>query len=105
MAILNSFGAIWGGCGAAIYAYDFRHLNTPLRRGCPEFDRHAWLEGVDGYAGKRRSMEKSIAGPVRELDKAVPLKSIVPFHLTPNRGRGRFAELWLGKLRRDLGVP
>ena len=61
------------------------------------------MEGVDAYAGKRRSMEKSIAGPVRELDKAVPLKSIVPFHLAPNRGRGRFAELWLGKLRRDLG--
>ena len=67
--------------------------------------RHAWLESVDAYAGKRRSMEKSIAGPVRELDKAVPLKSIVPFHLAPNRGRGRFAELWLGKLRRDFGVP
>ena len=105
MAILNSFGAIWGGCGAAIYAYDFRHLNTPLRRSRPELDRHAWLESADAHACERRSMEESIAGPVRELDKAVPLKSIVPFHLAPNRGRGRFAELWLGKLRRDLGVP
>src|SRR3984893_1634719 len=91
------------GCGVAIYAYDFRHLNTPLRSSRPELDRHAWLEGVDAYAGKRRSMEKSIAGPVRELDKAVPLNSIVPFHLAPNRGRRRFAELWLGKLRRGLG--
>jgi hypothetical protein len=82
----------------------FRHLNTPLRRGGPELDRHAWLEGVDAYVGKRRSMEKSIAGPVRELDKAVPLNGIVPFHLAPNRGRGRFAELWLRNLRRDLGM-
>ena len=79
-------------------------MNTPLRGSRPELDRRAWLERVDAYAGKR-SMEKSIARPVRELDKAVPLKSIVPFHLAPNRGRGRFAELWLGKLRRDLGVP
>ena len=98
-------GGLGRGCGAAIYAYDFPHLNTPLRRSRPELDRHAWLEGVDAYAGKRRSMEKSIAELVRELDKAVPLKSIVPFHLAPKRGRGRFAELWLGKLRGDLGVP
>jgi hypothetical protein len=37
------------------------------------------LEGVDAYAGKRRSMEESIAGLVRELDEAVPLFRIVPF--------------------------
>src|ERR1700732_1975267 len=67
-------------CGAAIYAYDFRHLKTPLRRSRPELDRHAWLEGVDAYAGKRKSMEKSIAGPVRELDKAYLLTAL--FHFT-----------------------
>ena len=60
--------------------------------------RHAWLESVDAYAGKRRSMEKSIAGSVRELDKAVPLKRIVPFHLTPNCRRGWFVELRFGRL-------
>src|SRR3984893_4614845 len=92
------------GCGAAIYAYDFRHLNTPLRRSRPELDRHAWLEGVDAYAGKRRSMEKSIAGTVRELDEAVPFVGVEPFQFTPNRRRGWLTELCFGKLRRDLGM-
>ena len=80
-------------------------MKTPLRRSRPELDRHAWLESADAYAYDRGSMEESIAGPVRELDKAVPLNTIVPLQLSPNRRRGRFAKLWLGKLRRDLGVP
>jgi hypothetical protein len=49
-------------------------------------------------------MEESIAGPVRELDKAVPLSRIEPFQFTPNRRRGRLTELCFGKLRRDLGM-
>src|SRR5690348_13721269 len=49
-------------------------------------------------------MEESIAGPVRELDEAVPLSRIEPFQFTPNRRRGRLTELCFGKLRRDLGM-
>jgi hypothetical protein len=92
------------GCGAAIYAYDFRHLKTPLRRSRPELDRHAWLESADAYAYDCGSMEESIAGPVRELDEAVPLSRIELFQFTPNRRRGRLTELCFGKLRRDLGM-
>ena len=92
------------GCGAGIYAYDFRHLKTPLRRNRPELDRHAWLESADAYAYDRGSMEESIAGPVRELDEAVPLSRIEPFQFTPNRRCGRLTELCFGKLRRDLGM-
>jgi hypothetical protein len=55
------------------YAYDFRHLETALRRSHPDLDRHAWSESADANAGERRSMEESIAGPVRELYEAVPL--------------------------------
>jgi hypothetical protein len=79
-------------------------LKTPLRRSRPELDRHAWLESADAYAYDRGSMEESIAGPVRELDEAVPLSRIEPFQFTPNRRRGRLTELCFGKLRRDLGM-
>jgi hypothetical protein len=79
-------------------------LKTPLRRTRPELDRHAWLESADAYAYDRGSMEESIAGPVRELDEAVPLSRIEPFQFTPNRRRGRLTELCFGKLRRDLGM-
>jgi hypothetical protein len=79
-------------------------LKTPLRRSSPELDRHAWLESADAYAYDRGSMEESIAGPVRELDEAVPLSRIEPFQFTPNRRRGRLTELCFGKLRRDLGM-
>jgi hypothetical protein len=88
-----------------IYGYDFRRLKTPLRRSRPELEHHAWLECADAHARERRSVGDGIAGPVRELDEAVPFFRIVPFELAPNRRRGRFAELWLGKLRRDLGTP
>jgi hypothetical protein len=64
------------------------------------------LTDIDSaHAFDRRSMEESIAGAIRELDKAVPFSRIVPFQLAPNRRRGRFAELWPGKLRGDLGMP
>jgi hypothetical protein len=79
-------------------------LKTPLRRSRPELDCHAWLESADAYAYDRGSMEESIAGPVRELDEAVPLSRIEPFQFTPNRRRGRLTESCFGKLRRDLGM-
>jgi hypothetical protein len=62
-------------------------LKTPLRRGRPELEHHAWLESADAHAFDRRSMEESIAGAIRELDKAVPFSTIVPFQLAPNRRR------------------
>jgi hypothetical protein len=79
-------------------------LETPLRSSRPELERHARLKSADTYAGERRGMEEGIAGPVRELDEAVPFLRIVPLQLPPNRPRGRFIELRFGNLRRDLGV-
>jgi hypothetical protein len=49
-------------------------------------------------------VDEGVAGPVRELDEAVPLSRIEPFQFTPNRRRGRLTELCFGKLRRDLGM-
>ena len=49
-------------------------------------------------------MEKSIARPVRERDKAIPLIRAVPFDCGQNRLGGRFVDLWFGGLRRGLGM-
>jgi hypothetical protein len=49
-------------------------------------------------------VDEGVAGPVRELDEAVPLSRIEPFQFTPNRRCGRLTELCFGKLRRDLGM-
>jgi hypothetical protein len=54
-------------------------------------------------------MEESVAGPIRELDKAEPLISTIPFHFARDRrggwfGEFWFSELWLGQLQRDLGI-
>jgi len=63
-------------------------VNTPLRRSRPELDRHAWLEGADADACERGHVEESVAGPVRELDEAVPFVGVEPLDLCANRQAG-----------------
>jgi hypothetical protein len=40
-------------------------------------------------------MDEGVAGPIRELDKAIPLVRIVPLYFARNRQNGWFGELWL----------
>jgi hypothetical protein len=65
-----------------------RRLNTPLRRSRPELDRHAWLEGVDAYAGKRRSIEKASPDPSESSTKPYLLRALYHFTLPQTVGAG-----------------
>jgi hypothetical protein len=71
--------------GAAIYAYDFCHLRTPLPQSHAQLERLARLQGADADSCERGRMEESVAGPVRELDEAVPFAGVEPFHFALNR--------------------
>jgi len=92
------------GCGAAIYAYYFRHLRTPLPQSHAQLERLARLQGADADACERSHVEESVAGPVRELDEAVPFVGVEPFDLSPNHQAGWCVEFWFGQSRRDVGI-
>jgi hypothetical protein len=42
-------------------------------------------------------MEESVAGPIRELDKAEPLIRTIPFHFARDRRGGWFGEFWFSE--------
>ena len=75
-------------CRAAVHVYHFGHLGTPLPQSHAELERLARLQGADADACERGRMEESVAGPVRELDEAVPFVGVEPFDLSPNRQAG-----------------
>src|SRR5512133_978258 len=51
------------------------------------------MQGADA-ACERTRMDEGVAGPIRELDEAIPFVRIVPLYFARNRREGWFRELW-----------